>query len=331
MFRNLGLTVAWQGATVDALRAIALEADRLGFGYLWIPEAWGVEALSTIAHLLTITTKIKIGSGILNVYSRSAALIGMACATLDQISPGRFALGLGSSGRELVENWHGVKFEKPLDRTREYIDVIRKVASGESVDYNGEILHLNRFRLFSKPMVSVPEIYLGAIGEKNLRLSGRVADGAILATFPISKLDYAESVVNEESGNKKIFAYYPLKIVDSEEGKQEARTEFAKNIAFYVSSMGSYYAKNLSNLGYADRVKKIRAAYSTGGSKAAVSAVEPEFVDDLSFIGSAKSIVEKVSQISKNVIPVFGLRASSIEATQEGIESLRVLAAEISN
>ncbi len=129
----------WRGATIDSTRAIAQEAERLGFEYLWLTEAWGLETLSTAGYLFGITSKIKIGIGVLNVFSRSAALIGMACATLDQIAPGRFVLGLGSSGKAVVKNWHGQQFAKPIERTKEYVGIIKRVASGESLDYSGEI------------------------------------------------------------------------------------------------------------------------------------------------------------------------------------------------
>ncbi|MDG6999762.1 MAG: LLM class flavin-dependent oxidoreductase, partial [Nitrososphaerota archaeon] len=186
MNRNLGVTVSWQGATVPCVRSVALSAEELGFEYLWVPEAWGLDATTTIAHLLTVTSSIKIGTGILNVYSRSAALIGMTCATLEQISPGRILLGLGTSGKSLVEDWHGVQFARSLQRTKEYVEVIRKVATGEKVEFEGELLRLARFRLYTKPC-SPPPIFLGAIGEKNLKLAGKISDGAIVATYPLSK------------------------------------------------------------------------------------------------------------------------------------------------
>src|SRR5271157_5697974 len=154
ILEKFGVTVAWQGSTIEGLSAIASEADKLGFGYFWLPEAWGLEAFSTVSHILGRTSSIRVGTGITNIYSRSAALIGMGCATFDQIAPGRFVLGLGSSGRAVIENWHGIDFSNPLSRTEEYVQVIRKVASGEEIEFNGDILkHQSKFRLFTKPMI----------------------------------------------------------------------------------------------------------------------------------------------------------------------------------
>jgi alkanesulfonate monooxygenase SsuD/methylene tetrahydromethanopterin reductase-like flavin-dependent oxidoreductase (luciferase family) len=314
---KLGLSILWRGATIDATRKISLEAENLGFEYLWITEAWGLEALSTIGYLLGLTQRIKIGTGILNVYSRSAALIGMACATLEQISPGRFVLGLGSSGKSLVQDWHGMKFEYPLQRTKEYVEVIKRVARGESVDYSGEVLKLSRFKLYSNPLDTDLKIYLGAIGERNLRLSGSIANGAIVTMYPISKLQYAVDLIcgTDGSGTKKnlVFAYFPAAVTRSDAETKAARRAIARNISFYVSSMGPYYAKNLSKLGFDQSVKKILDAYASGGSKRAAEAVDEKFMDELSLVGTEEEVRAKISRMPSGVVPVVAIDQSSAE------------------
>ncbi|MDG6994350.1 MAG: LLM class flavin-dependent oxidoreductase [Nitrososphaerota archaeon] len=324
MLKNLGVTIAWQSATIPSLSALAKAADKCGFGYLWIPEAWGLEAFSTIAHVLTMTEKIKIGSGIVNVFSRSAALIGMTYATLDQISSGRVLLGLGTSGRILVEKWHGIKFEKPLQRVQEYVEVIRKVATGEEAQFKGEVLDISRFRLYTKPAKVPPQIYLGSIGERSLKLAGRICDGAILATYPISKLEHAARLVSEDF-SKKVFAYYPLRLTTSDEEAKAVKLEVAKNVAFYVASMGSYYAKNLINLGYEKSVERIMEAHRLEGHRGATGAVDDDLLNDLSFIGSLGAVVEKLSRIPSSVIPVLGLSAASEESVAAGVQALKEL------
>jgi alkanesulfonate monooxygenase SsuD/methylene tetrahydromethanopterin reductase-like flavin-dependent oxidoreductase (luciferase family) len=323
MFRTAAVTVSWQGASVKAVRDIAIEAENLGFDYFWVPEAWGLEALSTIGHILSVTEKIKIGSGILNVYSRSAALIGMACATLDQIAQGRFILGLGSSGRLLIEDWHGVRFQKPLERTKEYVEVVKSVSSGKNVEYDGNILKLSRFRIFTKPIQSRQEIYLGAIGEQNLRLASRISDGAILASFPISKLDYALSIMNEGGADKKIFSYHPFRVVNTDEERIKARAEAASNIAFYIASMGKYYSQNLSKLGYSESVLKIIETHAKLGGRETSKAVDERLLDDLTLIGTSSEISDKVRKMPAAVVPVFALKGSTENEVQEGIDSLR--------
>src|SRR5487761_951886 len=148
MLERFGVTIDWRGATINAITTIAKKADECGYGYLWIPEAWGLEAFSTIGHLLSATKKIKIGTGVINVHSRSAATIAMGSATLNQLAPGRFLLGLGTSGRRLIEGWHGVKFEKSFQRTKEYVEAIQKILKGEEARYGGDLLKMSGFRLF---------------------------------------------------------------------------------------------------------------------------------------------------------------------------------------
>ncbi len=340
---RFGITVAWQGSTIDGLTAMAEEAEKLGYGYFWIPEAWGLEAFSASSYLIARTNRIRIGTGVVNVFSRSAALIGMACATIDQMSPGRFMLGLGSSGRGVIENWHGFRFERPLKRTEEYLEVIKKVSRGDTLEYNGETVRgLSRFRLYTKPMSSDPEINLGAIGEENLKLAGRIAQGAILATYPISKLVFAARCVMEggagggkhDSGEdqkrmRKLFSYYPTFVcVDGTSKDQEykARESVRRNIAFYLSSMGSYYAKNHTKLGFGEDVKRIVEEHRRKGSDGARFAVSERLVSELALIGSASEIKEKVAKVvPQDVVTVFGLSASSPEDITTSLRSMNML------
>ena len=203
----------------------------------------------------------------------------MACATLDQIAPDRFLLGLGSSGKTVVENWHGSSFTKPLQRTKEYVEIIRRVARGDDLEYSGEVLRLSGFRLYTKPRSTDQEIYIGAIGDRNLSVAARISDGAIVTMYPLSKISHALDIVrrSDSSGKeKKLFAYIPLKITLNSEETRKARIEIAKNIAFYVGSMGRYYATNLSKLGFEDSVKKIQKAHAEGGSRAAADSVDDD-------------------------------------------------------
>jgi alkanesulfonate monooxygenase SsuD/methylene tetrahydromethanopterin reductase-like flavin-dependent oxidoreductase (luciferase family) len=324
MIDRFGVTVDWRGASVGALTTIALQADHSGCGYFWIPEAWGLEAFSTIGHLLSITKRIKVGTGIVNVFSRSAGTIGMACATLNQLAPNRFLLGIGASGKGLVESFHSMHFERGLKRTEEYVEAIRKIMSGEPVDYNGEILKLARFRLFAAPVIPPVPIYLGAIGEKNLSLAGKIADGAIVTLYPISKLGKCIDLVEQASlgRKKKVFAYIPLRVTSNEREDVDAKLEVSKFISFYIASMGKYYAQNLTKLGFGKDVEEIKNANSTGGSAQASSVVNDELLKELSLIGRPAQIFDRLATIPEGVNPVFALGASS---PREGDISARAL------
>lgn len=323
---RFGVTLSWPGASIQAMRGVACEADDLGYGHFWVQEAWGLESLSTIGYLLGVTKRIRVGSGILNVYSRSAALIGMSCVTLDQVSSGRFMLGLGSSGRALIEDWHGTKFERPLTRTTEYIHIIKRVVKGEPLNYDGEMIHVKRFRLFSKPLQNGLDIYIGAISEKNLELAGEVADGAILVMYPMSGLDKVRQLLNK----KKAFAYYRARITASKEEESKARFQIARNIAFYVASMGKYYARSLAKLGYSEDVHRITKADAISGSRGAAEAVSDELLEELSFVGSAKSVLDKLSEkVPQGIHPVFDFSITSPEEGVHAVKSLRAIASEI--
>ena len=324
MLENFGVTIAWHGSTVEGFDAIAEEADMLGFGYLWVPEAWGLEAFSLVSHVLSKTSQIRVGTGIVNIFSRSAALIGMGCATLQQIAPQRFMLGLGSSGRSLIENWHGLEYSTPLKRTKEYVDVIRKVVSGEEVEFRGQTMQpLSRFRLFTKPIQPSLEIYLGAVGDTNLRLAGKICQGAILAMYPSSRLKHTTELLGMDDPNspRKLFTYLPTAVSTSEEVLQSAKNHAAKNIAFYVASMGKYYATNLVRSGYEIEVKNILAA----PNQDRIMSVTEKLLSDLSLIGTPEQLFEKISKFPRGVVPVLGFSCASREEVQTSISSMRML------
>jgi alkanesulfonate monooxygenase SsuD/methylene tetrahydromethanopterin reductase-like flavin-dependent oxidoreductase (luciferase family) len=333
MIDRFGVTVDWRNAKVPALTTIALQADHSGCGYMWLPEAWGLEAFSTIGHLLTITKRIRVGTGVVSIYSRSAGTIGMACATLNQLAPGRFLLGLGVSGRGLVESFHGVRFEMPFKRMTEYVDVVRKTQSGQPVDYDGETLKLGRFRLYTTPAEPQVPIYLGAMGEKNLALAGKIADGAIVSCYPISKLGQCLTIVNEadELKKKKVFAFLHLRLVSNEREEEAAMIEVARFVSFYVASMGEYYAASLTRLGFGKEVQEIRSVASSSGSTEAAKVVSPNFLKEFSLIGRSSEILERLAGIPEDVHPIFVLDASSQKQADVSARTLREISAALAS
>src|SRR6266567_5466578 len=160
-------------------------ADELDYDSIWLGESWGYELFTSMSDLVRVTKRIKIGAGIANIYSRTPALIASTAATLDERSGGRFILGLGPSGANVVEHWHGVPFQKPVRRTREYIEIIRMIMRGERLVYHGEFFNLERgFKLrFTPPRPDVP-IYIAAMGPKNVVQSGEIAAGVLPVYWP---------------------------------------------------------------------------------------------------------------------------------------------------
>ena len=155
---------------------------------VWIPETWGMEGYSMLAAVSQIIKNSKIGSSIINIYSRTPTLIAMGAATLDILSNGKFILGLGTSSEPIVQEWHGLKFTNPVQRMHEYVDIIKLSLSGNKVNYDGKLFHLSNFTLLIKPKRKSVPIYLAAVNEKMVNLTWEIADGVIFYLRPISEL-----------------------------------------------------------------------------------------------------------------------------------------------
>src|SRR5438874_9387727 len=173
-------------------------ADELGYDSIWLGESWGYELFTSMADLVRETRRIKIGAGIANIYSRSPALIASTVATLDERSGGRIILGLGPSGANVVEHWHGVPFQKPVKRTREYVEIIRTILRGEKLLYHGEFFNLERgFKLRFTPLRPDLPIYIAAMGPKNLLQSGEIADGVLPVYWPGDKWGEMREILDQ--------------------------------------------------------------------------------------------------------------------------------------
>src|SRR6202165_1364062 len=166
------------------------EAERLGFEAVFVAEGYSYDAVSIMAALAMETGRIKIGAGILNVFSRSPALLAQSAGALDMLSGGRFILGLGTSGPQVVQGWHGIPFEKPLQRTREVIDIVRMALRRERLNYDGQTIKLNMgLKLINHPVRDAVPIIIAALGPKNLEMTGEIADGWMPTLFAPSQLD----------------------------------------------------------------------------------------------------------------------------------------------
>ncbi|MFC6769749.1 TIGR04024 family LLM class F420-dependent oxidoreductase, partial [Natrinema soli] len=174
--RDVHLPVAAQ-PTIDSIADYTRAAEEAGYDCAWLPETWGRDAVTVLAAMAERTDSIDIGSSILNTYSRTPAMLGQTAATLQELSGGRFRLGLGPSGPVVIESWHGVEYGNPLRRTRETVEIVRQVLSGETVDYDGDDFDLSGFRLRCDPPETPPPIEVTGMGPKAVELAGRFADG----------------------------------------------------------------------------------------------------------------------------------------------------------
>lgn len=279
-------------------------ADELGFDSIWLGESWGYELFTSMGDLARATKRIKIGAGIANIYSRSPALIASTFATLDERSGGRIVLGLGPSGANVVEHWHGVPFQKPVQRTREYVEIIRTIIRGEKLIYHGEFFNLERgFTLRFTPVRREIPIYIAAMGPKNVLQAGEISDGVLPVYWPSNKwgelreqLDEGAKLAARPAHSAAIAPYLTSFILDdnaTEEDRQSARFKAAMPLAYYIGKMGVFYAQMLSRNGFGREVEAVQEAWKTG-MHSAVEAVTPELLDATSLVGTPQEIVARL-------------------------------------
>lgn len=229
---------------------------------IWVPETWGMENFSMLSAVSNKTNKQKIGSSIINIYSRSPATIAMGAATVDVLSEGRLILGLGTSSLPIVEDFHGSKFESPLQRMKEYVEIIRLVLSGKLVNYKGEIFNLKNFTLLIKPKRKSIPIYLAAINQKMVNLAWNVGDGVIFYLRPINEM---KNTISKMQSKKKIDVTCQI-ITSVSEDSDDAIKRAKKTLAFYVS-VGKIYREFLAKNGFKNETESVYDEYKKTGFK----------------------------------------------------------------
>jgi F420-dependent oxidoreductase-like protein len=310
-------------------------ADELGFDSVWLGESWGYELFTSMADLVHATKRIKIGAGIANIYSRTPALIASTAATLDERSGGRIVLGLGPSGVNVIEHWHGVAFEKPLARTREYIEIIRTILRHEKLVHHGEFFQLERgFKLRFKPLRADLPIYVAAMGPKNILLTGELADGVLPTYWPATRwgtlreqLDQGSESAGRAAHSAAIAPYITSAILDeqaTEEQRQAARLAAASPLAYYIGRMGVYYAQMLARNGYEEDVQQVIKGWD-GGMKTAAEAVSPRLLDATAIIGTPREVVSKLDQwVAAGVDePLLSMPGGSVDQAGAQLSALK--------
>ena len=294
---------AGQEISDDDRISIAKLADRLGYHTFFTGESWGRDAFTVLTMIACHTQSIRVGTGIVPVFSRSPALIAQTIASLDQISKGRAILGLGSSGRLLIEQWHGQSFEKPVARTREYIEIIRKALAGQPLNHEGEFFQLGRFRLGSPPMQENIPIYLASLGPRNLELTGQLGDGWLPIWLHHRRLPALTAEIGE-AANKAgrdisqitVAPQIICHVADSPEELQETKQQVRAHMAYYIGGMGQYYYNLFSRSGFQDEANAVREAWSTGDRTKATAAISEDMLENITIIGDAASCRAKLDR-----------------------------------
>ena len=314
------------------LIAVAQAADRLGYESFWTGESWGRDAFTVLTLLACHTERIGLGTGIVTVYSRTPGMIAQSIASLDQISGGRAILGLGSSGRIVIEDWHGVKFDHPVGRTAEYIDIIRLALAGERVNYEGRFYNLKRFRMGARPVQERIPIYVASLGPRNLELTGRAADGWLPIWTHCEKLPLVKEPLTkaaDAAGRSASDITTAPQILccasDDEETVAEAVKQARAHMAFYVGGMGQYYYDLFCRYGYQDECDALRRAWGQGDRSKAAEAITDEMVDNITVIGTPDQCRKKMIRFRDNGVdmPLVAFPHGSDRETMLGtLESL---------
>jgi len=258
---------------------------------IWVPETWGMENFSMLGAVSNNTENQKIGSSIINIYSRSPATIAMGASTVDILSKGRLILGLGTSSVPIVEDFHGQKFEKPVQRMKEYVEIIRQILSGQQVNYSGQIFNLKNFTLLLKPQRKEIPIYLAAINQKMVELTWEMADGVIFYLRPIDEI---KKTISKMQDKKRIDVACQI-ITCISHDSENAVNRAKKTLAFYVS-VGEIYRKFLSENGFKTETENIFNEFKKSGFRSNHELVTDSMLDSLCISGTpeeSKSKLEK--------------------------------------
>jgi F420-dependent oxidoreductase-like protein len=304
---GLNLGYAPPGTNPAELVPLAQEAERLGYDSVWAAEAWGTDAVTVLAWIAALTSRIKVGSAILQIPGRSPANTAMTAATLDLMSGGRLLLGLGTSGPQVVEGWHGQAWGRPLGKTREYVEIVRAALRREVVEHQGEHYTIpytgpgatglgKPLKLMLRPLRAEIPIYLAAIGPRNVALAAEIADGWLPIFVAPERFDdaFGESLAGAREGFD-VAAGVSVLVGDD---VQALRDSLKPYLALYVGGMGArgknFYNALVRRYGWEAEAQRIQELYLGGHQREAIAAVPDELVDAVSLVGPKERIRDRL-------------------------------------
>ncbi len=313
---RLAINIGYWGGDAGLDLDLVLAAEKLGYDSVWAAEAWGSDAVTVLAYVAARTNTIKVGSGILQMPARTPAMTAMTAATLSDLSSGRFLLGLGLSGPQVVEGWHGQPYGKPLGKTREYVAIVRRalartaplVHAGEhyQIPYTGPgSTGLGKpLKLMTRPAHPIP-IYIAALGPKNVALTAEIADGWLPVLYsPYKAAEVFGPALAEgfgrsaEDGKADRFDTVPAVSAVVTDEPQRARDRLKPGIAMYIGGMGAkgrnFYNDLVSRYGYAEAAAQVKDLYLAGERRAATAAVPDALVDELNLIGTKAELRDRL-------------------------------------
>jgi F420-dependent oxidoreductase-like protein len=338
---RLGLNLGYWGAGRDASDLVlARAAEKLGYSVVWAAESYGSDAPTVLSWVAATTERIGIGSAVMQIPARTPAMTAMTAATLDALSGGRFHLGLGVSGPQVSEGWHGVRFAHPLARTREYVDVVRMALAGERVRYQGEHVRLplpdgpgKALRLLAPGVRDAGDripIYLAAVGPANLELTGRIADGWLGVFFSpehaevsIDPIRRGREATGRSMAGFDVVPTVPVSIHDDLDAAADPLRAYA---ALYVGGMGSreqnFYTGLAARMGFEAQALRVQDLYLERQYEAAAAAVPRDFVDATSLIGPVDRIADRMRAFAEAGVTTLTV-APEAATPEERITTLR--------
>jgi F420-dependent oxidoreductase-like protein len=313
---RLGLNTSYSGSRIELDLPLIEEADRLGYDSVWSAEAYGSDAVTPAAWMAARTSRIHVGTAIMQIAARTPTLAATTALTLDQLSGGRFRLGLGVSGPQVVEGWHGVAFGKPLQRTREYVEIVRAVWRREKpLEFSGEYYQIPyrgpQATGLGKPLKSIIHaradipLYLAAIGPRNVALAAEIADGWLPIFFSPERMsvfrDSLESGFRAAGGGKSLAAFdvAPTVAVVMGDDVDRCRAAVKPRLALYVGGMGArgrnFYNDLVCRYGYEEAAGRIQNLYLAGKKEEAAAVVPDALVDEVALCGPRERIRERLA------------------------------------
>jgi F420-dependent oxidoreductase-like protein len=344
---RLGLMIGYSGATIHLPMDVILEAERLGYYAVWTAEAYGSDAVTPLAWIGAQTSRIRLGTAILQIPARTPAMTAMTAITLDQLSGGRMLLGLGLSGPQVVEGWHGQPYGKPLAKTREVVEIVRQIfARTQPLVHAGEHYQVPYQGAdatgLGKPLKSIlhgrPDlpIYLAAIGPKNVALAAEIADGWLPIFFaPRHYRSVFQSGVEAgfaAAGHDKGLANFdiapPVQVVVGED-IDECRAAVKPHLALYVGGMGArgknFYYDLVCRYGYAEAAARVQQLYLAGKKGEAAAAIPDELVDDVALCGPPARIKEQLALWRDSPVTTLNLAQPTLESVRLMAELVQAL------
>jgi F420-dependent oxidoreductase-like protein len=317
----------WQRDPHANFVEVAQEAERLGYDSVWTAEAWGSDAFTPLAWIGAHTSRIKLGTAIVQISARTPASTAMHALTLDHLSKGRLILGLGVSGPQVVEGWYGQPFAKPISRTREYIDIVRQVLRREKpvtsagphypLPYHGEgAWHLGKpLRSITHPLRADVPIYLGAEGPKNVALAAEIADGWLpLYYSPFRPEVYADSLGQLKSG----FEIAVTTTVAITDDLAAGYAPHKASLGFYIGGMGAkdknFHKELMGRMGFEAEAQKIQDLFFEGKRGEAIAAVPDAFCDEISLVGPPGRIRERLAAWRESAVTTLLVPGTSVDA-----------------